>query len=86
MIIPFLAETMVFFVLHEHGNDHLDFFFPELLGTDSSDGVDDAKADSSYQHSWFLLQKALMFLQSLAKSIECFFKVFCKNLFKFESE
>ena len=46
-----MAETMVFFVLHEHGNDHLDFFFLELLGTDSSDGVDDAKADSSYQHS-----------------------------------
>ena len=51
LVIPFLAETMVFFVLHEHGNDHLDFFFLELLGTDSSDGVDDAKADSSYQHS-----------------------------------
>ena len=32
---------MVFFVLHEHGSDHLDFFFLELLGIDSSDGVDD---------------------------------------------
>ena len=50
---------MVFFVLHEHGSDHLDFFFLELLGTNSSDGADDAKADSSYQHSWYLLQKAL---------------------------
>ena len=50
VIIPFLAETMVFFVLHEHGSDHLDFFL-KSLGTDSSDGADDAKANSSYQHS-----------------------------------
>ena len=50
LIIPFLAETMVFFVLHEHGSDHLDFFL-EPLGTDSLDGADDGKANSSYQHS-----------------------------------
>ena len=42
---------MVFFVLHEHGSDHLDFFFLEPLGTDLLDGADDAKANSSYQHS-----------------------------------
>ena len=46
-----MVETMVFFVLHEHGSDHLDFFFLEPLGTDSSDGANDAKANLSYQHS-----------------------------------
>ena len=51
LIIPFLAETMVFFVLLEHGSDHLDFFFLEPLGTDLSDGANDAKANLSYQHS-----------------------------------
>ena len=51
LIIPFLAETMVFFVLHEHGSDHLDFFFLEPLGTNSLDGANDDKANLSYQHS-----------------------------------
>ena len=51
LIIPFLAETMVFFVLNEHGSDHLDFFFLEPLGIDLSDGANDAKANLSYQHS-----------------------------------
>ena len=67
LIIPFQAKTMVFFVLHEHGSDHLDFFFLEPLGIDLSDGADDAKANSSYQHSRFLLQKTLNVSSNFSK-------------------